>query len=207
MQEPATLLDTVAQYYSEKLAQHGQTPRGVDWNGQDSQHNRFQQLSRILPDSGDFSVNDLGCGYGALVDYLAPLRQFTYRGYDVAAAMVESARQAHAGMPGVEFIQAAVPTKEADYGVASGIFNVRLAVPEADWRSYMETTLDALAATSQRGFAFNCLTSYSDAEKMQPTLYYADPCYWFDQCKRRYSRQVALLHDYGLWEFTILVRK
>ncbi len=53
---------------------------------------------------------------------------------------------------------------------------------------------------------FNCLTSYSDPEKKRDELYYADPCALFDMCKRRYSRQVALLHDYGLYEFTILVR-
>jgi hypothetical protein len=29
----------------------------------------------------------------------------------------------------------------------------------------------------------------------------------FDICKRKFSRNVALLHDYGLYEFTILVRK
>ena len=38
-------------------------------------------------------------------------------------------------------------------------------------------------------------------------LYYADPGRLFDLCKRRYSRNIALLHDYGLYEFTILVRK
>ena len=43
-------------------------------------------------------------------------------------------------------------------------------------------------------------------ERMRPDLYYADPCRLFDHCKRRYSRHVALLHDYGLYEFTILVR-
>ena len=42
---------------------------------------------------------------------------------------------------------------------------------------------------------------------MRPDLYYADPCELFDRCKRRYSRNVALLHDYDLYEFTILVRK
>jgi hypothetical protein len=57
------------------------------------------------------------------------------------------------------------------------------------------------------GFAFNCLTSYSDAERKRDYLYYADPCALFDLCKRRYSRNVALLHDYGLYEFTLLVRK
>ena len=50
------------------------------------------------------------------------------------------------------------------------------------------------------------LTGYSDADKMVPELHYADPCAMFDWCKRELSRHVALLHDYGLWEFTILVR-
>jgi hypothetical protein len=59
----------------------------------------------------------------------------------------------------------------------------------------------------RKGFAFNCLTSYSDPERMRDDLYYGDPCYYFDLCKRLYSPQVSLLHDYGLWEFTIIVRK
>ena len=72
---------------------------------------------------------------------------------------------------------------------------------------YVESTLDVLDRTSRLGFAFNCLTSYSDAAYMRPNLYYANPGQLFDLCKRRYSSQVALLHDYGLYEFTILVRK
>ena len=29
-------LDEVGRYYSEKLARHGASPRGVDWNGAES---------------------------------------------------------------------------------------------------------------------------------------------------------------------------
>ncbi|MGH6609130.1 MAG: class I SAM-dependent methyltransferase, partial [Burkholderiaceae bacterium] len=58
-----------------------------------------------------------------------------------------------------------------------------------------------------RGFAFNSLTVYSDPDKKRADLYYADPCALFDRCKRLYSRNVALLHDYDLYDFTILVRK
>jgi hypothetical protein len=50
------------------------------------------------------------------------------------------------------------------------------------------------------------LTSYSDPGRMRPDLYYGDPREYFDLCKRKYSRHVALLHDYGLYEFTIIVR-
>jgi hypothetical protein len=51
------------------------------------------------------------------------------------------------------------------------------------------------------------LTSYSDPDRMRSDLYYGDPCLFFDHCKRTYSKQVALLHDYGLYEFTVIVRK
>ena len=51
------------------------------------------------------------------------------------------------------------------------------------------------------------VTSYSDPEFMRPDLYYADPRFLFDYCKRKLSRHVALLHDYGLYEFTVLVRQ
>jgi hypothetical protein len=42
------LLDEVATYYAEKLAEHGDTPRGVDWNGEESQIFRFAQLCKII---------------------------------------------------------------------------------------------------------------------------------------------------------------
>jgi hypothetical protein len=42
---------------------------------------------------------------------------------------------------------------------------------------------------------------------MRSDLHYADPGRLFDYCKRRFARNVALLHDYGLYEFTLLVRK
>ncbi len=54
--------------------------------------------------------------------------------------------------------------------------------------------------------AFNALTTYSDPEKQRSELYYADPLQLFDYCKRNLSRDVALLHDYELFDFTIVVR-
>lgn len=202
------ILIEVADYYSSKLAEYGETPRGVDWNGVESQELRFAQLAQVIPQSAGFSLNDLGCGYGALFDYLnSRYREFDYRGIDVSTDMIDAAKNRHASSPNARFSVAADPPEMADYGIASGIFNVRLGRSDTEWRDYLAATLDVLDRTSRLGFAFNCLTSYSDVEKMQNYLYYADPCVLFDLCKRRYSRHVALLHDYGLYEFTILVKK
>lgn len=202
------ILDEVASYYSGKLAEFGKKPRGVDWNSEQSQFLRFEQLARIIESESAFSVNDLGCGYGALYDYLARQGQaFDYTGIDVSEDMVEAASSRYRQVGNARFLVSGEPAGMADYGIASGIFNVRQTRDDETWRAYIETTLDALDKTSRLGFSFNCLTRYSEAEKMRDYLYYADPCTLFDHCKRRYSVDVALLHDYGLYEFTILVRK
>ncbi len=211
------LLSEVAGYYSAKIAKYGDTPQGVDWNGVKSQQLRFEQLTRILPASSSFSINDLGCGYGALLDYLIDRHsEFRYVGCDVSSVMVEAAKARtnliqkqtlKSNSHDYEFHVGSQPLEVADYGIASGIFNVKMERSDAEWQSYFESTVDALNQTSRLGFAFNCLTAYSDVERMQDYLHYADPCFWFDRCKQKYSKQVALLHDYGLYEFTILVRK
>jgi SAM-dependent methyltransferase len=202
------LLGEVANYYSAKLAEHGATPRGVDWNGEESQILRFSQLTKIISNPESFSINDLGCGYGALFDYLrGKYQEFTYTGCDVSSDMILAAHAQHSASANAQFVVGAAPPSMAGYGIASGIFNVRHGRSDAEWIDYLESTLDVLDRTSQHGFAFNCLTSYSDSDKMCDYLYYADPCALFDLCKRRYSRHVALLHDYGIYEFTILVKK
>lgn len=202
------ILDDVAAYYSSKIIAHGATPQGVDWNGKDSQELRFRKLCEILPSSGEFSVTDVGCGYGALLDYLVVTgRSFSYLGIDVSKDMIVAAEKRHERKSSVRFINSEIPDVVSDYAIASGIFNVRLHSGEKQWQSYVEDTLRLLAKNCRQGFAFNCLTSYSDADKKRLDLYYADPCKIFAFCKAHFSRHVALLHDYGLYEFTILVRK
>lgn len=203
------LLNEVASYYSGKLTEYGDTPRGVDWNGEESQVVRFEQLCKIVAaDASGFSLNDLGCGYGALFDFLSKRYPLcSYLGVDVSTQMIHAAEARHRSPSSARFITAAEPDVIGDYGLASGIFNVRLQRTDEEWFDYLQSTLDVLDRTSRMGFAFNCLTSYSDEDRKRNYLYYADPCQIFDLCMRRYSRQVALLHDYGLYEFSILVRK
>ncbi|VTU13709.1 Mg-protoporphyrin IX methyl transferase [Variovorax sp. SRS16] len=202
------ILSEVASYYSNKLDEHGQSSRGVDWNDEKGQNARFEELCRVIDGGRPYSVTDLGCGYGALHDHLvAKGHDFSYLGVDVAESMIQAARERLQARAKVRLLQANSADDVSDYSIASGIFNVKLGRTETEWRAYVEDTLDQLDRGSRLGFAFNCLTSYSDPERMRADLYYADPCQLFDRCKRRYARNVALLHDYGLYEFTILVRK
>lgn len=203
-----SILERVADYYTDKVRRHGETPLGVDWNSAASQRVRFDQLLAIVPAGAEeYSVVDYGCGYGALVDVLDESgRPFRYMGYDVSREMVERARHLHPESF-CRFTTELAELEPGDFAVASGVLNVKLDTPVGEWRAYVVDTLGELDRLSTKGFAFNALTSYSDPEYMRDDLFYADPSWLFDLCKRRFSSQIALLHDYGLYEFTILVRK
>ncbi len=201
------ILGGVERYYSGRFAEHGASAKGVDWNSEESQKLRFEQLAHLFHGAGDdFSLNDLGCGYGALAEFLEE-RGFkgTYSGHELSPDMLDHARETFRGRPDISFNSGST-LSPADYSVASGIFNVKLMFDEPEWTAYVWETIDELARASHKGFAFNMLTGYSDLDKRRSDLYYADPAGTFDSCVGRYGRHVALLHDYRLWEFTVIVR-
>jgi SAM-dependent methyltransferase len=203
------ILEEVERYYSGKVQLHGATARGVDWNSAESQRLRFEQLLKVCARAKPFSINDYGCGYGALADYMDESGfDFEYCGFDISDSMIEKAKGLHTpGAHKLRFVTDEAALTPADYTVASGIFNVRLKTSAEEWEKYALEVLNTIDSLSLRGFSFNMLTKYSDLEFMRENLYYADPLFVFHHCKTHYSSRVALLHDYPLYEFTILVRK
>jgi SAM-dependent methyltransferase len=202
------MLQRVANYYADKLERFGSTAAGVDWNSAESQHLRFNQLLRLEPDAGEHSVNDYGCGYGALVDYLRGRGlSWQYRGFDISDSMIACAQLLHHDDPNCSFTADEGSLSPADYTFASGIFNVTLGYDEVAWKDYVIETLATLNRITRHAFAFNLLSTYSDPARRRSDLFYADPLFFFDLCKQRFAPRVALLHDYPLYEFTIVVRK
>jgi hypothetical protein len=196
-------------YFEERLTQHGATARGVDWNSETAQEIRFSQLSKVIDASQPFSLLDYGSGYGALAGYLLrsgyPMER--YIGFDVLESMAAKGREVFAASPQCIFTSSFDSLAPVDYSIASGIFNLKLDTPFGEWTSYVVGEMHKMDRLSRKGFSVNFLTKYSDPEYMRPHLYYADPCYLFDYCKTHFSRNVALLHDYEVYDFTLIVRK
>ncbi len=203
-----SILDAVRGYYSARLAEHGTTPRGVDWKDTDSQHLRHRQFLRLLAEDPDASVLDVGCGYGDFLPFLrAAGHRGRYIGCDVAPAMVEAARRLHGESADHSFVEGPAMAGAADYAIGSGIMNVIRGASPTAWAAYVESTIEALARAGTKGFGFNMLSLNSDADRRRADLHYADPPTTLATCIARYGRHVALLQDYGLWEFTLLVRQ
>lgn len=209
MDDQNKILELVNSYYSNKVIKYGSTPRGVDWNSKESQEVRFQQLINVINRQDSFSLLDFGSGYGALYSFLKAqgIIEFSYTGYDISIEMTDKGKDFLGENDSLNWLNKMNYENKYDYTIASGIFNVKMEVDEKDWEYYIQNSLDQINKVTTKGFSFNMLTTYSDEEFMKDNLYYANPEKIFSYCKQKYSHQVALLHDYDLYEFTILVRK
>lgn len=202
------ILKQVNSYYTQKIIQNGATPQGVDWNSVESQQLRFEVLSTVITEKQNFSVLDYGCGFGSMYDYFKQKYiNFNFIGLDISEEMIAEALKLYANDASSKWLTKLNHNDVYDFVIASGIFNVRLENTNDDWLKYILDTLHKLNNHASKGFSFNVLTKYSDKEYMKDYLYYADPLFLFDYCKTNFSKNVAILHDYNLYEFTIIVRK
>lgn len=203
-------LKRIEALYSDNLRKHGIDSRAVGWNTEDCQALRFSKLSSVIEDNDEkYSVNDYGCGYGAHLKFLTDVlghNVHAYNGYDISEEMLQTAKKQLSHFDGnLNLLKAETIETQADYTFVSGTFNVRFDASKDDWMEFIRVKLHEIDKNSHKGFSFNLLTSYVDWE--EPHLYYGDPCYWFDYCKRNFSKHVTLYHDYPLWEWTVMVKK
>jgi SAM-dependent methyltransferase len=206
------IYDNVEAYYGARVAKYGATPLGVDWSCQATQSFRFVQLMRICDFSAPFSLNDIGCGYGALCAFLAmryPESKIDYLGVDLSRAMISRARRRFQS-PDRRFVVGKAGPRVADYAVASGIMNVNVGYSRAVWEDFVATMLRDMRCTSRRGFSVNFVAETATAEtsagSRAASLYRTNPEPWVRYCEQELGCAVETIDNYGMREFTLLVR-
>ena len=96
--------------------------------------------------------------------------------------------------------------EEVDYVLASGTFNLRAELADADWEAHVRRVLEGLWARSRRGLGFNLLAR--GVKVAEPALYTGDPEAWATWCARALpGALVALRYGPPLPDFTVLVRR
>ena len=195
-------------YYTDKISHHGVGPRGVDWTCTATQELRFVQLLKLCDFSRPFSLNDVGCGYGALVDFVArywPQTDVDYLGLDLSPTMIRRARRRHRGGQGCRFRVGYEIPRIADYAVASGVMNVMLDHPRVLWEEFVADTLRRMHSSSRIGFAVNFMADKPDGTTTEG-LYRVGPSRWTLFCQQTLGCRVDVVEGYGMREYTLLVR-
>lgn len=202
----SNLANSTENYYLSKAAEKDEARR-VGWRDEVAQSTRFKRLCYILAGDSEFSVSDVGCGRGDLLQYLRAniTERLEYRGYDIMESMISQSRLVYANQSGSSFhkIKDFQDLQVSDYSLASGIFNLKGNNSDNQWNHYIKETLCVLSKNSRKGFAANFLTSYSDVDRRDSSLYYSDPCEIFRFVKEEITPRVVLLHDYREYDFTI----
>lgn len=207
--ELADVYADIEAYYSRKVLRYGPTPLGVDWSCVPTQELRFVQLLKLFDTTQAFSVNDIGCGYGALLEFMSARfkrLKIDYWGVDLSLAMIDEAKRLSGKRQLAQFSSASSCPRLADYCVASGIFNVKLQQADALWAEFIKVTLADMHANSRIGFAVNFLAPLADSIAAMPELYRAPASFWQSYCEQTFNAQVTLIEGYGMREYTLLVR-
>ena len=153
--------------YGSSLRHHGASPQAVFWNSRKSQEARFAALlamvNRDLAAAGRGrtapAIADIGCGYGAMLDYMRArpgLSSWDYHGVDINAAMIRACRTRFAVEKG-RFTLARTPATAVDYAVFSGTFNLCLIADADRWPDYIMDCLAGCWPQCRRGMALNLL--------------------------------------------------
>lgn len=208
----ATLYSGIADYYAGRAHRFGSTPLGVDWTCLASQQLRFVQLMKVCDFTVPLSLNDVGCGYGALVGYLLKRHaeaDIDYLGIDLAKTMQCRASQLWRAHSWASFTTSQSIPRAADYCVASGVFNVKLQQSVQHWEHFVAVTLNDMHRASHKGFAVNFMLENSNSSYNNSCdgLYKSQPENWVRHCEREFGSPVTLIEGYGQPEFTLFVQR
>ncbi len=202
-------LSAAIRVYEKRLAEFGASPKGVLWKDVEGQMLRFEILAGVIPaETGtqSITVGDLGCGYGALFDFLLTLpgvEVSRYRGYDISEAMLEQAEKRITD-PRAVFARSGEALEVADYSFVSGAYNLIMRAAMPEWRDYAARSLSRLWDRTAKGLAFNMLSASRPV--VVGSLYRTPPDFFIDLF-RRLKAEVTLVDDYPLDEWTLLARR
>jgi|GEM_PF-5903113 len=153
--------------YSKRFQQYGKHSKGVLWSNYSRQIRRYELLMQGI--SNKSSINDFGCGYGGLYEYILQRGyQGQYRGYDINHQMIASAIQQ---FPSVQFVRSKKINQYADYTIISGTLNLKMSASHTVWWDWIQKQLLHCWMYSKKGFHFNLLLDVKNKPK-SPNLFY-----------------------------------
>ena len=162
--------------YDRQFKVYGGVPEGSFWYDEERQVRRFEvifdQLRCIIPKT--YSIADIGCGYGAMLDYILRVGSAnvdSYTGYDISTRLVESCRNRFFEFD-AEFNVGDSPVGLVDFSVMSGTYNKTVTKSVRRWEEYVLGCLSKIWAKTEVAMIFNLQVSLGDPFISDSNIYY-----------------------------------
>ena len=196
--------------YKDRLAAIGPAPKGVFWRNQSTQIARFDALldlvTTVTP-AANTSIADIGCGYGAMLEFLQKTpryQRFQYTGVDINQAMIISCKQRFPTQKQLFFV-GKQPPLPVDFCVFSGTFNLCHTMDTSLWHDYILANLQSCWQRSRYGLVLNLLCAPQTQIKNQ--IFYAERQTFVANASRVFGPTHALSTPHVTGDVTFLIAK
>jgi SAM-dependent methyltransferase len=149
--------------FNKRFNKYGANPKGSYWLNAERQNLRFEIMFKEIIKLGTkkaFSVGDIGCGYGALLQFIMEKYsndKIHYYGYDISKELIDYCRKNYC-QTGATFSVGSKPQKSLDFCLISGTFNLSATKIYSDWENYIFRNLTSCWQQTQTALIFNLQT-------------------------------------------------
>lgn len=193
---------------------HGDTHQGLGYPKPDGFHERFRVFLDVMNfgprRDGPAKILDIGCATGCVLDEIKSSGRsgILYRGVDLSAAMIKTARAKH---PEADFVLGdpfdlkEVWADTPDYVILGGLFQCRLQMNQEQMTDYMVRMLRLAFHHCRYGLVFNVMSEHVDWKR--DDLFHVPFDRMADILHANLSRNYIFRADYGLYEYATYVYK
>ena len=200
----------ISNIYNKRFDIYNNTPKGVFWNSKLSQDLRLNIiLNEILNNSKsfNFSIADVGCGYGRLYEIIKERkldRKVQYHGFDINQKLIEFCKN-NEDFKNVKFTISTFPCNYTDYVIMSGTYNLTPTNNVYLWEDYIIENLTSNWKLVKKAMIFNCLIK--EKREINKALYYTELSWIKKICERNFCDPEVIKHNLLKDDITIILKK
>ncbi len=200
----------ISNIYNKRFDTFNNTPKGVFWNSKLSQDLRLNIIiDKILQNtkSDEFSIADIGCGYGRLYEIIRERKldgKVQYHGFDINQKIISFCKN-NIDFENIKFSISAFPLNKTDYVVMSGTYNLTPTNNISLWEDYIIKNLTSNWKFAQKAMIFNCLIK--EKRKIEKKLYYTELSWIQKICERNFCDPEVIKHNLIKDDITIILKK
>ena len=201
----------IAATFNSRFDAYGPTPEASLWFNKSRQLARFSKLTEAIVSrvsNNEVTIGDVGCGYGAFLDYLAKHNseiRFKYYGYDIADRVIAYCSK-NLQTANATFWHRSRPTRKADFHVMSGTYNYTPNMGVGSWRSYMRDEIKYIFSATNKCIVFNLMLA-DKAYISKSRIFYEELEHFLSFCRKELGETTILEHPLLRLEKTFCIEK